>query len=80
MNKFIESIMKVFKDTRHSCTACGSKNTRYRHNLIRGYNHYCQQVYGDWGWICEDCVNVDFKTTIEEHRSTLPEFCEDYGK
>lgn len=78
--KFIQKLQDLFKDKRHKCTACGSKNTRYKHNLTRGYNHYCEQVYGDWGWICQDCINVDFATRLEDHRKTLPEWCKDYGK
>lgn len=71
-------LSKLFsKQNKHSCTNCGGAQTTHSW-WIRGYNNYCRQAYDDKGYYCNECSNIDFDKTLDEHLKTLPKWCTPY--
>lgn len=81
MNKFLSNLPKVVdrlftKFVGHKCERCGGRNTEYSsYRWTRGWNHYCEQAYGDAGCYCNVCHHVTFDDTLEKHLATLPSWC-----
>lgn len=76
--RIFKSIKEWFNKNHHRCSKCGSRDTVHGHKWIRGWNALCEQMYGDWGWFCHKCKKIDFETTLEEHKQTLPHWCKPY--
>jgi len=80
-----QKIVKLYNDAidhifgkRHKCEACGSYDVKYSGRWTRGWNHYCNQAYGDWGSWCNKCHHITWDTTMERHIETLPKWCTPY--
>ena len=57
------------------CPNCGSRNRTHSIRLNRGYNDWCSQAYASCGYICQDCVYIEWDDTLEDHMKTLPPWC-----
>lgn len=62
----------------HKCEKCSSRNTQHANRWARGWNHRCDQAYGDWGAFCNTCHYITWDKPIEEHIATLPSWCKPY--
>ena len=61
------------------CENCGSKNVGNTYSCyIRGYNKLCKQACGDSGAFCNDCCHITFIQSLEEYKSSLPNWCVAY--
>lgn len=73
MNKFIAKLFKL-----PICGKCNSLKMKPGY-YSRGWNNLCEQACGDHGYLCDRCLKITWKQTLEEYKKKLPYWCRAYN-
>lgn len=62
-----------YEDARKKCKKCGCKNL-HRGTYTTGYNNYCRQASGDQGYMCDECLHIEFDLSFNVRKAVAEKY------